>query len=114
MKKIFNVSNAVTPIISVVSLFGCIVLSVVCTTMNNKLKEIKVSITNYASDPYFLKTDDKYYSLRGIINQHEQQIDQLRNNLSNFQRDLNRSNRFLQDYNTAKFFDDDWPMKQQY
>ncbi len=114
MKKIMNVLTVATPFISVAALIGCVVLSFACITMNNKLKETKVSITNYASDPFFLKTNDKYYSLRGIINHHEQQINQLRNNISNFQRDLNRSNSFLQDYNTAKFFDDDWPMKQNY
>lgn len=114
MKKINNVLIVTTLIISVVALIGCVVLSAVCINTNNKLKSTNDKISKYSSDPFFFRKENRYYSLHEIINQHEQQIEQLRYNQSNFQRDLSRSNKFLEDYNSSRFFDDSWPMKQQY
>ena len=114
MKNNNRVLNVATLGISVVALIGCAVLSVVCIRTNNELKETSESLSKYASNPFFFKTDERYYSLREIINQHEIQINQLRYNQSNIQYGLSRSNTFLQDYNTSRFMNDDWPMKQRY
>ena len=120
MKRIYNWIKVASPILSMASLAGCIALSVVCVSTNHKLKQAEKTIANYASKPFF-KADDKEYSLLDILNQHSQQINDLYNgqrriwnNQSNIQQDLDRSNRFLNDYNSSRVFDDDWPMKMHY
>lgn len=120
MKKIVNWISTASPYISIVSLAGCIALSVVCVTTNHKLKHAENTISNYASQKLF-KSDDKECSLLDILNLHGQQINELyngqrniRNNQMNIQNDINRSNQFLHDYNSSRFFDDDWPMKMHY
>ena len=120
MKQIYNWIKVASPITSMVSLAGCVVLSIVCFSTNQKLKHAENTIENYASKPLF-KTDDKEFTLLDILNQHKQQINDLYNgqrriwnNQSNIQQDLDRSNRFLHDYNTSRVFDDDWPMKRHY
>ena len=102
------------------SLAGCIALSVVCISTNQKLKRVDNYISNYKSQKDF-KVNDKEYSLLDILNWHEQQIFELYNCMSKIQNnqmvlqdDIDRSNRFLSDYNSSRLFDDDWPMKMHY
>lgn len=120
MKRIYDWIKVVSPILSMASLAGCIVLSAVCISTNQKLKHAESSISDYASQKLF-KSDDKECSLLDILNLHGQQINELyngqrniRNNQMNIQNDIDRSNQFLQDYNSSRFFDDDWPMKMHY
>ena len=120
MKKIVNWISTASPYISIVSLAGCIALSFVCVSTNHKLRQAENNISNFATKPFF-KTDDKEFTLLDILNQHNLQINNLYNgqrriwnNQSNIQQDLDRSNRFLHDYNTSRVFDDDWPMKRHY
>lgn len=120
MKRIYNWIKVASPILSMASLAGCIVLSAVCISTNQKLKHAESTISDYASQKLF-KSDDKECSLLDILNLHGQQINELyngqrniRNNQMNIQNDIDRSNQFLQDYNSSRVFDDDWPMKMHY
>lgn len=119
-KRINDWLKLASPIVAIVSLAGCIALTVVCIKMSSKLKATNAAISNYATEPHF-KQGEKPISLLDILRQYESQINdlyngqrQIRNYQSNLQSDLNRSNRFLNDYNSARFFEDDWPMKQHY
>lgn len=122
MKRIYNWLKVASPIISIVSLAGCIALSVVCVKMNHKIKATNSAISNYASEPHFQSGEaGNNFTLLDILNQYGQQINDLysgqqriRSNQSNLQDELDRSSRFLDDYNRASFFDDDWPMKHRY
>lgn len=122
MKRIYNWLKVASPIISIVSLAGCIALSVVCVKMNNKIKATNSAISNYASDPHFQSGEGgNTITLLDILNQYGQQINDLysgqqriRSNQSNLKREIDRSNSFLDDYNSSRFFDDDWPMKHSY
>lgn len=120
MKRVVDWIKMASPIISVVSLAGCIALSAVCVSTNHKLKHAEKTISNYASQKLF-KSDDRECSLLDILNLHGQQINELyngqrniRNNQMNIQNDIDRSNQFLHDYNSSRIFDDDWPMKMHY
>lgn len=120
MKQIYEWLKNASPIISMASLAGCVVLSVVCISTNNKLNETKEMVSNYASKPIF-KSNGKDITLLEVLNYHGQLINDLYNgqqriwnNQSNIQHDLDRSNQFLQDYNSSRFFDDDWPMRTHY
>ncbi len=126
-KRIYDWLKVASPIISIVSLTGCVILSVVCiimggkiSKMSNQITETNAAISNYAEEPHF-NLGTSQYTLIGILNLYGQQINdlyngqrQISNYQSNLQDDINRSNRFLNDYNSATFFDDDWPMKQHY
>ena len=115
------------PILSIVSLAVCVALTIVCVflgikigKMNDQITETKTAISNYAEEPIF-SMGESNYTLLGILNLYGQKIDdlyngqrQIRYNQSNLQNDLDRSNRFLNDYNSSRLFDDDWPMKQHY
>jgi len=111
MEQIYKWIKSASPIISMVSLAGCIVLAVVWVFTYHRIKQAENTISNYASEPFF-ERDDKEFTLLDILNQHSQQINDLyngqqriRNNQSNIQQDLDRSNRFLDDYNFGHM----WP-----
>lgn len=90
--------NKIYSIISLVSLCACIALSVVCINTKRELNETKQSISDYASKTY-LKMDGKYYTLQTIINKYGERIDDISKRQLTMQTSINRSNRFLDDYN---------------
>ena len=117
MKLLLEKMKMLSPIISWISLAGCIALSYTTITTIHKLKETEKTISNYASQPTFTIEMDRRkrtLSLLDILNQHSQQINELYNRQSNMQWDIDRSNDFLDDYNTSRALNDGFFMDHSY
>ena len=106
MKKAFNYLKKITPIMSIVSLVGCIILGVISINTKNQLDDLtrKQSDDMKSYAPYFT-WEGRKVSLIEVLLDHNTRINNLYSSQYNVSQQLNRSNRFINDYNTGTMMD---------
>ena len=110
LKGVAKTFKLISPYVSVVSFAAAIALSVVCIKMNDRIK-------HYADQSLFTNMGQSC-TLLDILNDHGSQIENIKDSQQkildiqqslyyqqlNIQNGINRSNRFLDDYNSARVF----------